>query len=108
MEKIEEITTIKTVVHRYCDDCGKELHWDLACSVAECGYCGKQLCKDCIGHERETSGDYREVYCKSCSAIYRKYKSEIDAAHEKYCAILTKMRAECKSYGNIESKDSKK
>jgi len=96
MEKYEEVTTTKKVIRRYCDDCGKEIFWGLACSRSECEYCGKQLCEDCIGHERETSGDYREVYCKTCSDIYKKYKPQIDDAYKDYSDIITKMQKECK------------
>jgi len=96
MEKYEEIPTTKKVVHRYCDDCGKEIFWGLACSRTVCEYCGKQLCPDCIGYERETYGDYREVYCKTCSGIYKKHKPEMDKAYKEYSDIVNKMQKECK------------
>jgi ribosomal protein S27E len=96
MELIEEIPTTKQVVKRYCDDCGKEIYRDLACTRAECEFCGKHLCNKCIAFERDTSGDYREVYCRSCSNIYNKYKSNLAKAYEIYAKIRDDMYSECK------------
>ena len=96
MERIEEINTTRQIVHRYCDDCGKELNWSLQCSKAVCEYCGKMLCEDCIGYEQETGGDYRIVYCKSCSKIYMKYKPQIDETYKEYQRIIKLIQTECK------------
>lgn len=74
MEIVEEYTEVHKRVKRYCDNCGKELHWTLACSKMECSACGKQLCPDCVGYEVEHGGDWHYVYCKSCCQVYEKYK----------------------------------
>jgi hypothetical protein len=97
MEKVEEVITTKKVVHRYCDDCHAEINWSLQCSKAECQYCGKQLCEMCVAHEEETGGDFRRVYCESCSDTYRKYKPEMDAAYKSFSDIVDKMKHECKA-----------
>lgn len=101
MEKTEEILITKKVVHRYCDDCGKELNWALACSARVCRFCKKQLCIDCIGHEREGGGDYHEVYCKTCSGIYQKHKQNIDDADRVARLAFTIMRKECEDQRNV-------
>jgi hypothetical protein len=54
MIKEDKILKETAVTHRYCDECEKELHWGLACSKAQCEYCGKDLCEKCIGHEEST------------------------------------------------------
>ena len=76
---IREEILIERVVKKteICDVCGNEIHGDLACSVAKCEQCGKDLCEKCIGHENGTMGDYREVYCKSCWDIGTKYLNRI-------------------------------
>jgi ribosomal protein L37AE/L43A len=50
---IKEIKTTKEVIvkHKFCDDCGIEIKRDMACSIARCEICGKDLCDKCIGHE---------------------------------------------------------
>jgi superfamily II helicase len=64
--------------HKYCDDCGKEIKYGMACSKASCEYCGKDLCEDCVDYEASTMGDYREVYCTKCNGIRLRYKPKID------------------------------
>lgn len=75
---IKETKTIKEVVIRskYCDVCGVEIHNGMACSVAKCEICGKDLCDKCVEYENSV-GDYREVYCKKCWDIGEKYRKKI-------------------------------
>ena len=97
MEKTEIIQTTKTITRTFCDDCSKEkeIKHTLSCCRAQCEFCKKELCEECVAHERGTYGDYREVYCKTCSIIYKKYQPELKRASVEYRAILTAMRKEC-------------
>lgn len=76
---IKETTeTMEYVIkHKYCDVCGKEINLGMACSVVKCEICHKDLCETCIGKETDTSGDYREVYCKTCWEIGKPYRQAI-------------------------------
>ena len=78
MIKEEKQTQEITIKHKYCDDCGIEIKIDMACSVAKCEICGKDLCNKCIGYEANTMGDYREVYCKKCWEIGTEYRLKIE------------------------------
>ena len=78
MEIIEEKQETVKKVRRFCDECGEELHWSLGCQKTKCETCGKLLCSKCIGHESPMYGDYRTVYCRSCSSVYNKYKPEVN------------------------------
>ena len=73
----KEVKTKSTKIEIHCDDCGKKLHWSLQCSAAICEYCRKDLCEECIAHENNTTGDYREVYCKRCWGIAQPYLIKI-------------------------------
>lgn len=81
---IKEIKTTKEVFinHKYCDDCGIEIKRDMACSVAKCEKCGKDLCDKCVGYEADSFGDYREVYCKKCWDIGESYRLAIQKHEE--------------------------
>lgn len=81
---IKETKTTKeiTVEQRYCDVCGVKLNWQLQCSVAQCEKCGKDLCNNCVGKENDTTGDYREVYCKVCWDIGEPYRQAIKEHEE--------------------------
>lgn len=76
---IKEEILVEQVVKKItvCDICGDEIYRDLACSVIRCEQCGKDLCENCIGHENNTMGDYREGYCESCWDIGQTYLSRI-------------------------------
>lgn len=64
---------------KFCDVCGEEIKKiGLGCTAAKCAYCGNDLCKNCIGHEDESWGDYRTVYCKKCWEIGDVYRPKID------------------------------
>jgi hypothetical protein len=90
---IKKVETTKTIITniKLCDDCGIEIKRDMACSVAKCEICGKDLCNKCIGHEANSIGDYREVYCKKCWEIGTEYRlkieqleNEIDDFHDEW------------------------
>jgi hypothetical protein len=76
---IKETKTTKEVIttNKYCDVCGDEIIRGMACSVAKCEKCGKDLCNKCVGKENNTMGDYREVYCKVCWEIGEPYRQAI-------------------------------
>ena len=95
METQETIKVDKTVIHRYCDECGEELHWDLQCSRAVCQSCGKMLCSKCIAHERD-SGDWgRGVYCKECCDIFGKYKQKLELLKQRLDNTYAVIKYEC-------------
>ena len=90
---IKETKVLKEDIkrQRFCDECGEELHWGLACCKAQCLYCGKDLCDKCVGHEEDTWGDYRVVYCKSCwdkGKIFRplieQHENEVHKLYEEW------------------------
>ena len=60
-EKITKEVTY-TTKHKYCDDCGKGIKRDMACSVAICDICGKDLCNNCELNDKtgyQTNYKYR-------------------------------------------------
>lgn len=90
---IKKVETTKTIITniKLCDDCGIVIKKDMACSVAKCEICGKDLCNKCIGYEANSIGDYREVYCKKCWEIGTEYRlkieqleNEIDDFHDEW------------------------
>jgi len=80
--RIKETKTIEQESTKViCDDCGVDINRTMACNVARCEICGKDLCDKCVGEGLDTMGDYREVYCKSClekGGIYRKKIKELE------------------------------
>jgi len=96
---IKKTTETKEVVvnKRFCDDCGKELHWGLQCCVAQCEICKKDLCNDCIGYEEETGGDYRIVWCKKCWEIGKPYRTELEILQNKIEEARKMWEARCKN-----------
>lgn len=87
-KKVEE-------THKYCDVCGIEIVMDLACSVARCEYCKKDLCDKCVGHEECGIGDYRTVYCKQCWDAGFMYREEIDYLEELVEKMYEKWEKKC-------------
>lgn len=63
---------------KYCDVCGTNIKMSMACTSARCEICGKDLCEKCIGHEENTMGDYREVYCKQCWDLGKEFNKKIE------------------------------
>lgn len=96
---IKEKTILKetTVKIKYCDDCGKQITAGMACWKAQCEYCGKDLCDKCIGHEEETGGDYRIVYCKTCWEIGNQYRPTILEHEIKIGKLYNEWRTKCKN-----------
>ncbi len=94
---IKEEKTIKEVIvkRRYCDVCGKELRWTLACSAAHCEYCKKDLCESCIGNEEDTSGDYRIVWCKTCWDLGNDYRPKIEKLHKEIDKLYEEWQNKC-------------
>jgi hypothetical protein len=91
---IKKTTILKeaTELHKYCDVCGVEIRIGLACSVVKCGYCKKDLCEKCIGHEEPSWGDYRgQIWCNQCWIIGDEYRpiieqhiSEVERLYEEW------------------------
>lgn len=81
--------------HKYCDVCGTEIFGSLACSVAKCECCGKDLCDKCVGHEGYASGDYRVVYCQKCWDIGKDFRAEIDVLEERVEQIYEQWQSKC-------------
>lgn len=96
MIKKEEVTIISTFHYKYCDICQKKISSSLACCAAHCEYCGKDLCEDCIEHENNSFGDYREVYCKRCWEIYLKYDLKIKELNKQLDDIYEQIEKECR------------
>ena len=83
-------------MNRYCDICESKIPLGLLCQKAECSICKKNLCEKCIGHENDTCGDYREVYCVNCWEIGKEYRNKIKS-HENTIGILyTEWHNKCK------------
>ena len=85
--------------HKYCDDCGVEIRIGLACSKAYCQYCKKDLCEKCIGHEEETGGDYRIVYCKTCWELGNEYRPIIEQHENEVDKLYAEWQNKCKNKG---------
>jgi hypothetical protein len=97
MVKEEKILTQTTKYRKYCDDCGKEITRGLACSVALCEYCKKDLCEKCIGYEEETWGDFRTVYCKTCWELGNEYRPKIEELHNEIDKLYKEWQDKCKN-----------
>ena len=82
--------------HKFCDVCGSEIKTKLKCSSAHCQICGKDLCENCIGTEKDTMGDYREVWCVNCWTIGEKYRPAIKELDAKCKKLYDDWYAECK------------
>lgn len=91
-------TKIQTEViekHKFCDVCGVEIRRDLACTVARCWYCKKDLCEKCIGYEESDGSDYRTVYCKRCWEIGEHYRPLIEELGTKIEQLYTEWTNKC-------------
>ena len=103
---IKETKTLKETVekHRYCDECGVELHWSLSCSRATCEYCGKDLCNKCVGHEKYDTGDYRTVYCKTCWELGNDYRPLIEQHENEVDKLYEEWQNKCKNISSSQKK----
>ena len=104
MQKVTEIKkeVVEKVVERFCDDCGSKLTRGLQCGV-ECELCKADLCNKCVGHENNTMGDYREVYCKSCWEIGEKFREKITLLEDE----IEKLEERWKTEGILAREDLK-
>jgi hypothetical protein len=93
MWKEEKVETVKR--HKFCDDCGVEVPVGLACCKASCEYCKKDLCDDCVGHEEETGGDYRIVWCKKCWSAGDELRPVIEEHHNEIERLYKLWRDKC-------------
>lgn len=94
IKEVKETQEI-TIKHKYCDDCETEIKRGMACSVAMCEICGKDLCNKCIGHEANAMGDYREVYCKKCWKLGTEYRLKIKQLENEIENLLTEWHNQC-------------
>lgn len=93
----KEITVQRDVVEtrQYCDVCGTEIRHSLACSVAKCECCDKDLCDKCVGHEGFSDGDYRVVYCKKCWDIGADFREKIAYLEEQVEQLYEEWKSRC-------------
>lgn len=63
--------------HKFCGVCDIEIPIGLACSATRCQICQEDICENCIGTEKESAGEYRQVWCKNCWTIGEKYRPKI-------------------------------
>lgn len=96
MIKDQKLRREVTIRHIYCDECGVEIKRNLACSVAKCEICGKDLCDNCIGHEAYNDGDYRTVYCKQCWEIGTDYRFKIEQLETEIENLSNEWHKKCK------------
>jgi len=96
MIKETRIPSEKIEHRKFCDICDTEIYIGLACSRAECMYCKKDLCETCIGHEEETGGDYRNVWCEKCWTIGNKYRPIIEALNSQTEHLYEEWQTKCK------------
>ena len=94
--KVTKITKEVDERHKFCDICGDEISIGLACSVARCMYCGKDLCEEHIGHEEDTYSDYRTVYCKNCWKLGESYRPRIEELQNEITFLYKKWQDDCK------------
>jgi hypothetical protein len=102
VEETQYVTQKKRIV--ICDDCGKTIKHDLACSVATCEICGADLCEKCIGLEVPTMGDYREVYCFGCHWLIKDNNKEILELRQKADDLEENLFNACKEERNKKTK----
>ena len=81
--------------HLYCDVCGEEIPRDLACGIAKCECCEKDLCDKCVGHEGSSCGDYRVAYCKKCWDIGEGFRVDIEYMEERIESLYEEWKSKC-------------
>ena len=96
MIKEEKILKENTIYHKYCDDCETEIKFDMACLVAKCEICGKDLCNNCVEFEESNTGYYRTVYCKKCWEIGEPYRNQIELLENKIEELSEEWYKKCK------------
>lgn len=89
---MQEIKKTRT----YCDICEKEINIKLIYCKARCMYCGKDLCEEHIGHEEDTPGDYRVVYCENCWQLGKFYRPRIEELQNEVTFLYKKWQDDCK------------
>lgn len=94
MIKESEVTKTFKERHRHCDECGVQITTMYSRSV--CEYCGKDLCRRCIGHEDDSIGDYSTVYCRNCWEIGEFYRPTIEALESNIEVLYDQWKNECK------------
>jgi len=84
--------------HKFCDVCNTEIRIGLLCSKAQCGYCKKDLCEGCIGHEESSWGDYRgQIWCKRCWELGNEYRPKIEVLQRNIEGMYLEWQMKCKS-----------
>lgn len=84
--------------HKFCDVCNMEIRIGLACSKAKCGYCGKDLCENCIEHEETSWSDYRgQIWCKNCWELGNEYRPKIELLEQEIEKLYTEWQVNCKT-----------
>lgn len=100
IKRFANITNTTIVDHRYCDDCGVKIVANTMYDTLYCYICGKDLCNKCVEMEIHNEIAYRDVYCKKCWDIGKKYRLKIKKLEneiKKLSEEWTK-RFSCKQY----------
>jgi hypothetical protein len=95
MIKEREVKQTTKIKEKFCDDCGTKLTHRMYCSYAVCEICGVDLCDKCIGHEDNTMGDYRVVYCKYCWTLYEPVKQILIERGKEDDIIIDECKEKC-------------
>lgn len=91
--------------HKFCDVCGTEIRIGLACSSARCTYCRNDLCGNCIGHEEDTGGDFRIVWCKHCWDLGGYYRPKIKKLEFEMNRLYADWKGKCRSDSGKKKKE---
>ena len=96
MKKKTTIIKEETITHTYCDVCEIEIKKDTFSSAVTCEICHKDLCNNCVGHEADMIGDFREVYCKTCWEVGESYRDAIKKHEDEIDRLNDEWREKCK------------
>lgn len=94
----EEKSNKESVVKRkFCDECDAEM--SMFYSSAKCQMCKRDICNKCIGHEKDTMTDFREIYCHDCWEIGGEYRDKVLWLEENIENVMDEWKKQC-DYNN--------
>lgn len=97
----EERSNKETVVKRkFCDECDAEMPLG---HTTRCEMCKRDICNRCVGHEKETMTDFREIYCHECWEAGKEYRDKILWLEERVENVMDEWQKQC-DYNNYERK----
>jgi hypothetical protein len=100
MYTTETVNKAVEETHKFCDVCGNQIPMGLACSAIKCSKCKRDLCEQCVGHEENTSGDYRWGYCIDCWEIGKPHLSNIELLSNQIEKEHTRWHQKCLEHLN--------